>query len=191
MDSSAGSTDYPFYVELEHSDNLMLGQHVYLEQDLGQADAKEGLWLYDYYLVKEDDGSWYVWAASSGNTLEKRTVEVGEYDEDMETYEILSGLTADDYICEPRDDLAEGLPVAYNDPSGYAETESMFTWDMSDLEEGFYDDELDTEGGWYYTGESEFTMFDYDDSFFDDEYYDDFDDDEDYETEADGTIIID
>ena len=192
MESSSGSTDYPFYVELEHSDNLMLGQHVYLEQDLGQADAKDGLWLYDYYLAEESDGSRYVWAASDSNTLEKRSVEVGAYDEDTETYEILSGLTADDYICEPQDDLVEGLPVAYNDPSGYAETESMFTWDMADqegdLEEDWGDMEFDTEDGWYYEGE-DFDMYDYDDEFFDDEYYDDFDD-EDYETEEDGTIII-
>ena len=59
------STNYPFYVELDSSDNLILGQHVYMEPDVGQGEEKEGIWLDDYYFVIEDDGSAYVWAASA------------------------------------------------------------------------------------------------------------------------------
>ena len=127
-DNSAGSTNYPFYVELDDSEGLMLGQHVYLEEDLGQEDAKSGIWLDDYYIVEEADGTHYVWAASSDNKLEKRTVELGEADEVLEQHHIKSGLTSDDYICQPRDSLEEGLPVHYNDASGEGETESMYNW---------------------------------------------------------------
>ena len=63
------STNYPFYVDLDSSDNLILGQHVYMEPDMGQGEEKEGIWLDDYYFVIEDDGSAYVWAASASNTL--------------------------------------------------------------------------------------------------------------------------
>ena len=112
---SSSSTNYPFYVELDSSDNLILGQHVYLEPDQGQADQKDGIWLDDYYFVIEDDGSSYVWAASASNTLEKRKVTLGEYDEDLFRYQVLDGLTADDYIAAPDDTMTAGLPVVYND----------------------------------------------------------------------------
>lgn len=120
QDSGSGSTNYPFYIELESSDGLMLGQHVFLEQDLGQADKKDGIWLDNYYLVREDDGSVYVWAASDDNRLEKRKIETGETDEEEQKTEIKKGLYADDYICLPADNLKEGLPVAYNDDAASA-----------------------------------------------------------------------
>ncbi len=140
-DNSSGSTNYPFYVEMDDSEGLMLGQHVYLEQDLGQENAKEGLWLYDYYLGQESDGTYYVWAASSDNKLEKRVVELGEADETLEQHQIVSGLTTDDYICQPQDRLEEGLPVHYNDIAGEGETESVYTWDEGMYFETEYGDE--------------------------------------------------
>ena len=153
-DDSAGSTNYPFYVELENSEGLMLGQHVYLEQDLGQENQKTGIWLEDYYIAEEPDGTHYVWAASDENKLEKRTVELGDADEELKQHKIESGLTSDDYICQPRDSLEEGLPVNYNDASGEGETESMYTWDEGAYLETEYDDmyffdEFESED-WYF-----------------------------------------
>ena len=49
-DEQTTSTSYPFYVELDSSDGLMLGQHVYIERDIGQDELKEGQWLSDYYI---------------------------------------------------------------------------------------------------------------------------------------------
>ena len=154
-DNSSGSTNYPFYVELENSEGLMLGQHVYLEQDLGQENARSGIWLEDYYIVDEEDGTHYVWAASSDNKLEKRTVELGEADEELQQHQIRSGLTSEDYICQPQKSLEEGLPVHYNDASGEGETESMYTWEgaayLETEEDMFFFDETE---GWYYDDES-------------------------------------
>ncbi len=48
-DDQTSSTSYPFYVELDSSEDLMLGQHVYIERDMGQDDKKDGLWLNDYH----------------------------------------------------------------------------------------------------------------------------------------------
>ncbi len=187
-DNSAGSTNYPFYVELEDSEGLMLGQHVYLEQDLGQENAKTGLWLDDYYLV-EENGTYYVWAASSENKLEKRAVEVGEADDALKQHQIVSGLTTDDYICQPVDTLEEGLPVNYNDASGEGETESMYTWDDGAyLETEFYDDfysmeDLGDGDGSIYMDETELYA---DDGF----YVEDDTIPEEYETDEEGYIIV-
>ena len=50
-DSQTSSSTYPFYVELDSSDGLMLGQHVYIEKDEGQEEQKAGLWLSEVYIV--------------------------------------------------------------------------------------------------------------------------------------------
>ena len=42
------------------------------------------------------------------NKLEKRTVKLGDYDEQLCLYEIKSGLSEDDYIVWASDDLYEG-----------------------------------------------------------------------------------
>lgn len=93
----------------------MLGQHLYIEPDYGQGEVeeKEGLWLYDYYIV-QDDGDPYVWAADKKNRLEKRKVELGEHDENLGEYEIKSGLSEDDLIAFPMQGLYEGVAAVTN-----------------------------------------------------------------------------
>ncbi|MDO5425668.1 MAG: efflux RND transporter periplasmic adaptor subunit [Eubacteriales bacterium] len=112
-DSSTQSSNYPFYVELDSIDGLIMGQHVYIEMDYGQADQKSGMWLSSYYIV-QDDGDPYVWAANSKDKIEKRYVTLGEYDEEEEKYEILDGLTTDDYIAFPNGYITEGAPAEKN-----------------------------------------------------------------------------
>ena len=112
----SGSSNYTFYVELDSSDGLMLGQHVYMEPDVGQNDQKDGLWLEDYYIIQEEDQA-YVWLANESNVIEKRQVTLGEYDEELFKYEITDGLTTEDYIAYPLDTISEGDPVIYNDNS--------------------------------------------------------------------------
>ena len=110
---SEKATQYPFYVQLDSTDNLILGQHVYIELDEGQQEEKEGLWLYSYYIV-QDDGDPYVWADNGKSKLEKRTVELGEYDENLDEYEIVSGLAEDDLIAWPMPGLYEGVKTVTN-----------------------------------------------------------------------------
>ena len=55
-DSQTSSSTYPFYVNLDYSDGLMLGQHVYIENDEGQEDQKAGLWLSE--LTSRMSGQW-------------------------------------------------------------------------------------------------------------------------------------
>ena len=195
------ATKYPFYITMDSTDGLMMGQHLFIELDEGQTEKKEGIWLFEGYIVRgnvqeemamgsasgdaqefdveesldddasaedlqssetssedlssgdeggedlqssetssEDLGSGdesgedslaeeksdtdnteenagagteeespYVWAVNDRNRLEKRQVELGEYDEAMGAYEILSGLTEDDYIAFPMEGLYEGV----------------------------------------------------------------------------------
>lgn len=111
-DSQTNSSSYPFYVELESSEGLMLGQHVYIEKDEGQEEQKEGIWLSDFYIVDADSESPYVWAANDKNKLEKREVVLGQYDETLGEYEIADGLTEDDSIAFPAENLVEGMATA-------------------------------------------------------------------------------
>lgn len=131
--SSSGTTatKYPFYISLDSTDGLMLGQHVYVEADYGQGDVKEGLWLDEYYIMQEDDGA-YVWAENAKGYIEKRKVELGEYDENMMRYQILSGLTEDDYIAYPEERVKEGMKVTHN-------YEDVVTDDTGISDDGSYD----------------------------------------------------
>lgn len=114
-DDQTSSTSYPFYVELESSDDLMLGQHVYIERDIGQDDQKDGLWLSDYYILDTDTNEPYVWAANDKNRLEKRYVTLGKHDDDLGEYEIVDGLTKKDAIAFPTEALEEGEKTEVGD----------------------------------------------------------------------------
>ena len=114
-DDQTTSTSYPFYVELDSSENLMLGQHVYIERDIGQDDQKDGLWLSDYYILDTDTNEPYVWAANDKNRLEKRYVTLGKHDDDLGKYEIVDGLTKKDAIAFPTEALEEGEKTEVGD----------------------------------------------------------------------------
>ena len=143
--SSSGdsASKYSFYVTLDSTDGLMLGQHLYIEPDYGQgtAEEKEGLWLYDYYIV-QDDGDPYVWAADKKNRLEKRKVELGEYDENLGEYEIKSGLSEDDLIAFPMQGLYEGVAAVTNmEEVDYSSPlYNQESTDDSGMDEGMYDE---------------------------------------------------
>ncbi len=168
--SAEKATKYPFYIALDSTDGLMLGQHLFIELDQGQAEEKEGIWLFEGYIMREQEngeetdleesgelaepdtsaedmgeedtdlkgtaeegteadleetgaaetgedldlGTAYVWAADARNKLQKRVVELGEYDAELGQYEILSGLTEDDYIAFPMEGLYEGVTTVTN-----------------------------------------------------------------------------
>ena len=137
-DEQTSSTSYPFYVELDSSDGLMLGQHVYIERDIGQDEQKDGLWLSDYYIVDADTNEPYVWAANDKKKLEKRYVTLGKHDEDLGEYEIVDGLTKKDSIAFPTDALEEGTKTEVGD---LAQTLNSGMEGLSDMDADYqYDD---------------------------------------------------
>ena len=116
------SSNYPFYITLDSTEGLLLGQHVYILPDYGQLDGGTGLMLPAYYIVRNgsDASAGFVWAVSKKGKLEKRTVVLGAYDEDLDRYEIVSGLDYTDYIAFPDDSLSAGRSVVYYDDSSFS-----------------------------------------------------------------------
>lgn len=123
-DAMTQSSKYPFYVALDDRDGLILGQHVYIEPDYGQTQEKTGLWLPGYYLGALG-GEAFVWAEDEKGRLEKREVILGEYDFDMDEYQILSGLTEQDWIAFPMEGLEEGMAVSRYEPEELSEDTVM------------------------------------------------------------------
>ena len=113
-DTSNQASKYPFYVSLSSSEGLMLGQHVYIEPDVGQTAQKDGIWLDSSYLVTED-GKTYVWV-SVNNKLHKTEVTTGKKDEDQGTVQIKDGLSEKDAIAWTDDTCKEG--AAAQDTAG-------------------------------------------------------------------------
>ena len=110
-DEMTSASKYPFYVELEDTTGLILGQHVYLELYAEEGEVT-GVSVSSAFVCYDEDGSTYVWAENARGKLEKRAVVLGEYNPMMDTMEILEGLTEEDYIAFPDPDLCrEGAPT--------------------------------------------------------------------------------
>lgn len=109
-DEMTSSSSYPFYIDLDSMDGLILGQHLYIEPRESQTEEEQTLWLDASYIL-EENGHYYVWAADRHDELEKREISVGQFDEMFYRYEILAGLTLDDRIAFPDESVQAGAPV--------------------------------------------------------------------------------
>ena len=118
MDGMTNSSSYSFYIDLETSEGLMIGQHVYVEKDMGLDDKNDGLWLEEYLIIK-DNGSTFVWADNGRGRLEKRNIALGEYDEDLKLYRIVSGLKEDDLVAVPDPSYVAGMRTAPMDEMAF------------------------------------------------------------------------
>lgn len=132
------TTKYPVYISLDSTDGLLIGQHVTVEMLIDFGEEKDGLWLDEYYIA-DIDSKPYVWAEADNNTIEKRFVELGEYDENMFKYEILSGITEEDFIAFPEDRIVEGMKTTYNPE------DVVYDYDFGDDFMGDFEGELDFE----------------------------------------------
>jgi len=112
-DEMTNSSKYPFYIELDSTEGLILGQHVYLTLEKEEGEAA-GIPLSMAFLCYDDAGTPYVWAENSRGKLEKRVVTLGEPNEMMGTVSIIEGLTEIDYIAFPDGELCqEGAPTTH------------------------------------------------------------------------------
>ena len=114
-DEMTTSSKYPFYVELDSTEGLILGQHVYLELEAEEGEVS-GPGISSSFICYEENGEPYVWAEKRGK-LEKRSVTLGEYNPMADIQEITSGLSFDDYIAFPDSELCvEGAPTTHDAP---------------------------------------------------------------------------
>lgn len=125
--------------------------------------------------LSEGESPAYVWADNGNGRLEKRTVELGEYDAVLDEYEILSGLSEDDLIAWPMEGLYEGV-------------RTVTDMDEVDYSSGLYNQEMGTE---MWPEGSEMDMLPEED-FMDDNYDYDMEDDADFESDdSDGDMTAD
>ena len=119
-DSLSSSTNYPFYVALENTDGLLLGQHVYVR--LAGVNEKTGnrILLPESYLMNiQYDAetlisSAQIWCVNEEGKLMQAKVVLGEFVLDSGCYVILSGLTMDDYVADPSNPgCAEGVTAMF------------------------------------------------------------------------------
>ena len=129
-DGGESSTKYSFYVDLDSTEGLMLGQHVTIEVDRGQSKSKDGIWLSSGYIVYTEKEEPVIWAAKKdGARLEQRKVTLGLYDEELDLFEITAGLSKDEYVAWPSSDCKVGLP-----------TTTVVTDIEPDIEPDYYDE---------------------------------------------------
>ncbi len=103
------STNYAFYVTLDSVTDLMLGEHIYIEKDLGL--TKDGkIQLPSYYIVDAQTKKPYVMAEKDGK-IAKQYVVLGELNKDTNCYVIAEGLTLNDNIAYPDATVKIGMEV--------------------------------------------------------------------------------
>ena len=113
VDEMTAASKYPFYIELDNTDGLILGQHVYLEVAV-EGEAQTGLALSMAFICYEDDGTAYVWAENGRGKLEKRVITLGDFNDMMGTVMVIDGLTESDYLAFPDGELCqEGAPTTH------------------------------------------------------------------------------
>lgn len=132
--SNKGSR-YPFYVELDSSDGLILGQHVYIQLELEDTNKDiKGIWVEEYLVDQSDPEHPFVWKDVNGR-LRKQNVTLGDYKEEIGQIQILDGLTLTDSVAIPEESLREGMHTAPMDEKPEEETEETDGEMSSDGEE--------------------------------------------------------
>ena len=127
IDPMASSTSYPFYITLDSTDGLLLGQHVYI-QISAAGIGDELLRIPESYIldIATDEETWmttgYVWGVDMEKlTLVKLPVTLGEYDPTYGTYVILDGITPESFLADPADKgVKEGASVYLRSELEYA-----------------------------------------------------------------------
>ena len=125
-DEMTSSSKYPFYVELDDTEGLILGQHVYLELEKEEGEVA-GIPLSMAFLCYDDDGTAYVWAENGRGKLEKCNVTLGAPNDMMGTVSVIEGLAETDYIAFPDGELCQ---------EGAATTHEVVAAEAVEAEEG-------------------------------------------------------
>lgn len=121
-DEMTASSKYPFYVDLDSTEGLMLGQHLYIRLERSE-DQPAGIPISSAFICYAEDGSAFVWAEKKGK-LEKRTVTLGEYNAMNDAQEVISGISLEDYLAFPDENCQEGASTTREQPVA-AETEAL------------------------------------------------------------------
>ena len=108
--SATASTDYAFYISLNTTKGLMLGEHIYIQKDLGLSNDGK-IQLPSYYIMGADTDEAYVFAEKEGK-IERAYVRLGKFNKQTNTYVIEEGLALTDYIAYPDASVKIGMKTA-------------------------------------------------------------------------------
>ena len=134
-DSMYVSSSYPFYISVEDSTGLNIGQHVYIELDNGQLEETQGgLLLEEYYIDFSEQAHPHVWVDVNGR-IQRREVTLGDYNESTMKYEITGGLSLSDCIAMPYEGMREGTKTTLTDNEEENYAEEGDAWIKEDLDD--------------------------------------------------------
>lgn len=106
-DALSSSTSYPFYVTLDSTEGLLLGQHVYIRLAGINTGSSDRVLVPESYLmdISYDEvtmiTSANVWCPDEDGKLVKQPVVLGAHMAESGSYVILEGLTLDSYVADP------------------------------------------------------------------------------------------
>ena len=138
-------------------------------------------------LIDHDEVGSFVWAADENDRLEIRSLTLGDYDAENDMYQITSGLTAQDRIAYPSEELVEGGPVTSDESLAAGPVQDpAFPEDGAAVDDGMLYGEEGTDGSYYAEDGT------YDDTYgnTDDAYDDAYDDTEAGDAELDGGVTV-
>lgn len=125
-DTSNQSSKYAFYVSLPEHEGLMIGQHVYIEQDMGQTESASAEIKLAASFINDVDQNPWVWAEDSKGLLEKRSITTGNYDSADDTWVVTGGIKADDFIAYPDDSYTVGMPCTEEKETPEADSSAAY-----------------------------------------------------------------
>lgn len=118
--------------EAEYGDESLFGTETGLDFGTDNSDP----------YIASDITDAFVWADDGNGRLIKKPVQLGEYDPMMDEYQILSGLTEDDYIAWPMEGLYEGVRTVTN-AEDVDYSSGLYNQDGTESLEGFDTEMLD------------------------------------------------
>lgn len=140
-DEMTTSSKYPFYVQLDSEEGLFIGQHVYIEEGT-LTEEPAALCLPSYFVIVEEGTEPYVWAMDPEGKLEKRTIGLGAYLEDMDCYEVAEGLSMEDYLAFPEEGLKEGQSTVKWDETMFDNGVQGGDGEIGYMEDGSFEGDL-------------------------------------------------
>lgn len=143
-DSMTTTSNYPFYISLDSTEGLLLGQHVYIQMAPADVSVTGLVSIPEDYLMdllySDETGliTANVWVVNEEYRLEKRAVTLGDYDMNTGSYYVLEGLGESDYVANPAaPGCKEGAEVTNPELDALrAEQESMATAIADAIENG-------------------------------------------------------
>lgn len=125
------SSSYPFYIALDSTEGLLLGQHVYIQIAVQAMDPTTP-YIPESYLMdlNYDDFSGEitasVWMVNEEGVLAKQSVSLGLYDMPTGSYQVISGLDFVDYVADPTNPgCSEGAAISINGQTGYTDNSGL------------------------------------------------------------------